>query len=117
RPLPGAPRLDRVNAWATSNGFTVESFDPSTGKAMLRGHAVERPRLTAAQIADLLRKLLPAQSTPTLPQLSAASGLTVTAGTAKLAWSRAQGASAHAVRRSASVTGPSPLVARLSPAL
>ena len=68
--LPGHPSLDRVNAWATSKGFTVKSFDPSTGEAMLRGHAVERPRLTAAQIADLLRKLLPAQSTPTLPQLS-----------------------------------------------
>src|SRR5438105_10340039 len=115
--LPGHPSLDRVNAWATSKGFTVESFDPSTGEAMLRGHAVERPRLTAAQIADLLRKLLPAQSTPTLPQLSAASGLTVTAGTAKLAWSRAQGASAYAVWRSASVTGPWTLVGRVSNAV
>ncbi len=115
--LPGHPGLDRVTAWATSKGFTVESFDPSTGKALLRGHAVERPRLTAAQIADLLRTLIPAQSTPVLPTLAPATGLTVEAGAAKLAWSPAQGASAYAVWRSASVTGPWTLVGRVSNAV
>ena len=115
--LPGHPSLDRVTAWATSKGFVVETFDLSTGKAMLRGHAVERPRLTAAQIADLLRKLLPAEATPTLPGLSPATGLTVAAGTAMLSWNSAQGASAYAVWRSASVTGPWTVVGRVSNAV
>ncbi|PYO90154.1 MAG: hypothetical protein DMD58_07525, partial [Gemmatimonadetes bacterium] len=115
--LPGHPALEQVKIWATSKGFTVVSFNQGTGIATLRGHAVPRPYLTTAQIMALLRKLIPAQTTQTLPPLAAVTGLAVQPGTGKLTWSAAQNASVYAVWRSSSVTGPWVLVARVSNAV
>src|ERR1051326_3513009 len=116
--LPGHPVLARVTEWATGRGFKVVKYDPATGTATLRGHAVPRPRMTAAQIADLLHKLLTAyQSHTTTATLNSPRGLAVQAGTAKLTWNAAVGASAYAVWRSASITGPWTLVGRVSSAI
>src|ERR1041384_4167987 len=116
--LPGHPVLARVTDWATGRGFKVVKYAPATGTATLRGHAVPRPRMTAAQIADLLHKLLTTyQSHTTTATLNSPSGLAVQAGTAKLTWNSAVGASACAVWRSASITGPWTLVGRVSSAI
>jgi hypothetical protein len=116
--LPGHPAADRVTAWAQSKDFAVVTYDQASGIALLKGHAVPRPRLTPQQIAALLRSLFPTNVTPPpAPALVAPTGLAVSAGTADLTWQGAPGATAYAVWRATAVTGPWTLVGRVSNAV